>query len=142
MNALRNPSSINYRRSIDVILLRLRNEVLRRFSVSGVSCLRSRFVKIIHFLRPLSLISLFVFSAVSKTEDSRDYTSDNTHFNLWTRSNPILLQEIINGNSLSLSSSNFDASKPTKIFAHGWLMNGYNNPTVLAMRDGMLLNIF
>ena len=76
------------------------------------------------------------FLATSKSGDSRDVTSDNTHFNLWTRSNPILLQEVINGNALSLTSSNFDATKPTKIFAHGWLMNGYNDATVLNMRDG------
>jgi hypothetical protein len=68
---------------------------------------------------------------------SRDFISDNTHFNLWTRSNQLLFQELINGNALSLASSNFDKTKPTKIFAHGWLMDGHSDATVIAMKTGM-----
>lgn len=68
---------------------------------------------------------------------SRDFISDNTHFNLWTRSNQLLFQELINGNALNLAASNFDVTKPTKIFAHGWLMDGHSNPTVIAMKNGI-----
>jgi hypothetical protein len=67
---------------------------------------------------------------------SRDFISDNTHFNLWTRSNQLVYQELINGNALNLASSNFDKTKPTKIFAHGWLMDGYSDGTVIAMKNG------
>jgi hypothetical protein len=83
---------------------------------------------------------LFFFSAKSLSEksvgSSRDFISDNTHFNLWTRSNQLSYQELINGNALNLAASNFDVTKPTKIFAHGWLMNGYNDGTVIAMKNG------
>jgi hypothetical protein len=60
-----------------------------------------------------------------------------THFNLWTRNNPVTLQELFIGDAASLAASNFDISKPTKIFAHGWRMNGYDNNAVFSLRDGM-----
>ena len=60
-----------------------------------------------------------------------------THFNLWTRINPITLQELFIGDAVSLAASNFDSSKPTKVFAHGWRMNGYDNNAVFSLRDGI-----
>ena len=61
-----------------------------------------------------------------------------THFNLWTRNNPVTLQELFIGDAASLAASNFDTSKPTKVFAHGWRMNGYDNNAVFSLRDGMI----
>lgn len=61
-----------------------------------------------------------------------------THFNLWTRNNPVTLQELFIGDAASLAASNFDASKPTKVFAHGWRMNGYDNNAVFSLRDRMI----
>ncbi|EFX89463.1 hypothetical protein DAPPUDRAFT_303060 [Daphnia pulex] len=61
-----------------------------------------------------------------------------THFNLWTRNNPVTLQELFIGDATSLAASNFDSSKPTKVFAHGWRMNGYDNNAVFSLRDEFL----
>lgn len=54
------------------------------------------------------------------------------------RQNPITLQELFINDVDVLSGSNYDSSKPTKIFAHGWRMNGYDNEAVLGIRDGKL----
>lgn len=52
------------------------------------------------------------------------------------RQNRLVYQELISGDALNLAASNFVASKPTKIFAHGWMGNGYNYGPVLSIRDG------
>ena len=36
-----------------------------------------------------------------------------------------------------LKSSFYDHSKPTRIFAHGYTMNGYDNQVVLDMKQGL-----
>jgi len=88
------------------------------------------------------LLAISAASAKSLSEksvgSSRDVISDNTHFNLWTRSNQLLFQELLNGNALNLAASNFDKTKPTKIFAHGWLMDGHSDATVIAMKNAFL----
>uniref|UniRef100_A0A0P6G748 Pancreatic triacylglycerol lipase n=1 Tax=Daphnia magna TaxID=35525 RepID=A0A0P6G748_9CRUS len=88
------------------------------------------------------LLAVSAVSAKSLSErnlgESRDFISDNTHFNLWTRNNQLVFQELINGNGLNLATSNFDQNKPTKIFAHGWLMDGHSNPTVIDMKNAFL----
>ncbi|EFX89464.1 hypothetical protein DAPPUDRAFT_303061 [Daphnia pulex] len=88
------------------------------------------------------LLAVSAVSAKSLSEksvgSSRDFISDNTHFNLWTRSNQLVYQELINGNALNLATSNFDVAKPTKIFAHGWLMDGHSDGTVIAMKNAFL----
>lgn len=61
-----------------------------------------------------------------------------THFNLWTRNNPTSLQELFIGDIATLAESNFDTSKPTKVFAHGWRMNGYDNDAVINLRNEFL----
>lgn len=57
--------------------------------------------------------------------------------NLIYRSNPIIKQELFTGDAAGLAASNFDPAKPTKIFAHGWTENGYNDPVTLSIRDGI-----
>lgn len=60
----------------------------------------------------------------------------NYSLNYLYRNNQLVFQELINGNGLNLATSNFDQNKPTKIFAHGWLMDGHSNPTVIDMKNG------
>ena len=59
-------------------------------------------------------------------------------FFLLLRQNPTTLQELFINNTDILAASNFDSSKPTKVFAHGWRMNGYDNEAVLNIRDGRI----
>ena len=56
------------------------------------------------------------------------------------RKNPTVFQELFINNPAVLAASNYDNTKPTKIFVHGWRMNGYDNQAVLAIRDGNLIS--
>nr|CAH0104972.1 unnamed protein product [Daphnia galeata] len=95
-------------------------------------------------LQALLMLSVCAISCVVKGKSigdtdvsaSKADPIEFTHFNLWTRNNPVTLQELFIGDAASLAASNFDTSKPTKVFAHGWRMNGYDNNAVFSLRDG------
>ena len=53
------------------------------------------------------------------------------------RQNPIVPQEIINNDLDSLNSSNFNSSRPTKVFVHGWRMDGFESKAVVIIREGI-----
>ena len=57
-----------------------------------------------------------------------------THFS----QNPTEFQELEIGDVSKLTESGFNNDVPTKIFAHGFINNGYSTPIVLDMRDGIL----
>ncbi|XP_046961511.1 pancreatic lipase-related protein 2-like [Vanessa cardui] len=50
--------------------------------------------------------------------------NDNNAYWLFTRKNPITPQIIVNGDAISLWTSNYDGSKPLKVIAHGWGRDG------------------
>ena len=60
---------------------------------------------------------------------------DDVHFLLFTRRNPTTAQELLVNDPTGLAQSTYDPTLPTKIFAHGWTMNGLDD-TCLAMKDG------
>jgi len=66
------------------------------------------------------------------------YVEKNTHFFLWTRQNQKSLTELKTGNVTNLKESGYNKNLPTKIFAHGFQMNGYDNKEVLLIRDEYL----
>jgi len=84
------------------------------------------------------------FTFISSTESfadlqvKPDYVKANTHFFIWTRRSPSKLVELKTGNVSSLNESGYDKNLPTKIFAHGFEMNGYNNEEVMNIRDEYL----
>ena len=60
-----------------------------------------------------------------------------TRYLLWTRENPSISQEIFFEDLDSVSNSNFDGQKPTKILAHGYTGNGKQS-WVIKVRDNFL----
>jgi len=64
---------------------------------------------------------------------------DDVHFLLFTRRNPTTAQELLVNDPTGLAQSTYDPTLPTKIFAHGWTMNGLDD-TCLAMKDEFLAN--
>lgn len=80
-------------------------------------------------------------SLVRITDETDDETeivvSDSVFFHLYTQSNPEESQELIIGDAATLASSNWDASKLTRIVTHGWL-DSYTSDSCVAMRDGEL----
>jgi len=67
-----------------------------------------------------------------------EYVKENTHFFLWTRQRPTKLYQLKTGDETNLKESGYDKTLPTKIFAHGFEMNGYDNEEVLKVRDEYL----
>jgi len=65
------------------------------------------------------------------------YIYNNTHFLLWTRRNPTDHVKLETGNEKLLKESGYDKNLPTKIFAHGFNMNG-SSGEILKMRDEFL----
>jgi len=61
----------------------------------------------------------------------------NCHFNLWTRTNPIVSQALFIDDTATLSRSTFNLTNPTKVFVHGWGMNGHSQDLLLSLRNGM-----
>ncbi|KZS04561.1 putative Pancreatic lipase-related protein 2 [Daphnia magna] len=61
-----------------------------------------------------------------------------THFLLWTRRNPKIFEELLIGDVLSLTLSNYVRTNPTRIYVHGWTENGQNKLS-RNLRDGRLL---
>ncbi|KAK4016886.1 hypothetical protein OUZ56_031851 [Daphnia magna] len=61
-----------------------------------------------------------------------------THFLLWTRRNPKIFEELLIGDVLSLTLSNYVRTNPTRIYVHGWTENGQNRLS-RNLRDGFLL---
>merc|ERR1711911_284587 len=51
-------------------------------------------------------------------------------------------KQLTTGDVSSLTESEFNSNLPTKIYIHGFVMNGYSHPQVLTMRDGMSVNIY
>ena len=52
------------------------------------------------------------------------------------RQRPTKLYQLKTGDETNLKESGYDKTLPTKIFAHGFEMNGYDNEEVLKVRDG------
>jgi len=67
-----------------------------------------------------------------------DFVLKNIRFLLWTSQNPTEFQELEIGDVSKLTESGFNNDVPTKIFAHGFINNGYSTPIVLDMRDAYL----
>lgn len=59
----------------------------------------------------------------------------NIHVMKYFRKNPTSGYVLKNGDAASLSGSNFDKSKATKIITHGWNNNG-NSDVNMNIRDG------
>ncbi|KAI9557471.1 hypothetical protein GHT06_017299 [Daphnia sinensis] len=56
------------------------------------------------------------------------------NFNLWTRKNPFVQEMLLTDDVTLLSESSFNASNPTRVFIHGWNMNGHNHPTLINLK--------
>ncbi|XP_077295420.1 pancreatic lipase-related protein 2-like [Arctopsyche grandis] len=63
--------------------------------------------------------------------DNRFTAENDVVFRLFTRKNPTSANIITYGNVNSLTSSNFDKSKPVKIISHGWNSNGVGEVNTL-----------
>jgi len=63
--------------------------------------------------------------------------SKTVRFLLWTRENPTDFVQLKVGDVSALTDSGFDKNLPTKIYAHGFTMNGQHD-LVLDMRDAYL----
>ncbi|XP_046639785.1 lipase member H-like isoform X2 [Daphnia pulicaria] len=61
------------------------------------------------------------------------------HFNLWTRTNPKIAQALLIDDEATLSKSSFNRSNPTKVFVHGWRMNGHSDVSMLTLRNEFLI---
>ena len=68
------------------------------------------------------LILLYIKLSIQQGEISTDVTL--TRYYLWTRQNQNIEQELIFGNLSNIQESNFDGSKKTKVFVHGYTGNG------------------
>nr|CAH0104974.1 unnamed protein product [Daphnia galeata] len=66
-------------------------------------------------------------------------SSVNCNFNLWTRKNPFISEMLFVDDEPTLKRSSFNLSNPTKIFIHGWNMNGHSHGTVLSLRNEFLI---
>jgi hypothetical protein len=64
------------------------------------------------------------------------------HFNLWTRTNPKIAQALLIDDEATLSKSSFNRSNPTKVFVHGWRMNGHSDVSMLTLRNGMVKTLY
>lgn len=65
-------------------------------------------------------------------------SSVNCNFNLWTRKNPLISEMLFVDDEPTLNRSSFNLSNPTKVFIHGWNMNGHSDEAVLSLRNGMV----
>jgi len=63
-------------------------------------------------------------------------------FNIKPRNNSVVYHELKHGDIRSLVTSDYDHSKLTRIFIHGFMMNGYDDDRVLQLRDGKFLFSF
>nr|AIC80931.1 lipase [Antheraea pernyi] len=65
----------------------------------------------------------------------------NNQYWLYTRQNPTNAQVLVNGNANSISNSNYNGNRPTKVIVHGWNSDGNSalNPLItsafLAVQD-------
>ena len=89
----------------------------------------------------LLIILLYIKLSVQQGEISTDVTL--TRYYLWTRQNQNIEQELIFGNLSNIQESNFDGSKKTKVFVHGYTGNGKQgwiiNGKDLHLGKGMLV---
>ncbi|XP_047985068.1 pancreatic lipase-related protein 2-like [Leguminivora glycinivorella] len=67
----------------------------------------------------------------------RTRNGTNNHYWLYTRLNPTNPQRIVHGNVHTIWSSNYNASRPLKVIAHGWNNNLNSNINPL-LRDAFL----
>lgn len=79
--------------------------------------------------------------AISLMEDFSPETffnpASDIYFRLYTSDNPTTAQTITLTNPNTLTTSNFNASNPTKVIIHGWNNNG-NSPLNVWIRDAFL----
>ena len=80
--------------------------------------LKIKYVQIIQLI----VILLFYTKLSKQQEISTDVTL--TRYYLWTRQNQNIEQELMYGNLSNIQESNFDGSKKTKVFVHGYTGNG------------------
>ena len=75
----------------------------------------------------LKIIQLIVLLSYTKLSEQQGEISTDvtlTRYYLWTRQNQNIEQELIFGNLSNIQESNFDGSKKTKVFVHGYTGNG------------------
>ena len=80
--------------------------------------LKIKYIQIIQLI----VLSLYIKLSKQQGEISTDVTL--TRYYLWTRQNQNIEQELIFGNLSNIQESNFDGSKKTKVFVHGYTGNG------------------
>ena len=80
--------------------------------------LKIKYIQIIQLI----VLSLYIKLSKQQSEISTDVTL--TRYYLWTRQNQNIEQELIFGNLSNIQESNFDGSKKTKVFVHGYTGNG------------------
>ncbi|XP_059351094.1 lipase member I-like [Daphnia carinata] len=71
---------------------------------------------------------------------SRNTIDALCHFNLWTRKNPYVQETLLTDDVALLSQSNFNASNPTRMFIHGWNMNGHSHTLLINLKNEFLAN--
>lgn len=69
-------------------------------------------------------------------EKSVNMIDNGDLFILVFRKNPFVRETLLTGDVALLSKSNFNASNPTKVFIHGWNMNGHNHTTLINLKNG------
>ena len=75
-------------------------------------------------LKIIQLIVLLSYTKLSKQQGEISTDVTLTRYYLWTRQNQNIEQELIFGNLSNIQESNFDGSKKTKVFVHGYTGNG------------------
>jgi len=75
-------------------------------------------------LKIIQLIVLLLYTKLSKQQGEISTDVTLTRYYLWTRQNQNIEQELIFGNLSNIQESNFDGSKKTKVFVHGYTGNG------------------
>ena len=75
-------------------------------------------------LKIIQLTVLLLYTKLSKQQGEISTDVTLTRYYLWTRQNQNIEQELIFGNLSNIQESNFDGSKKTKVFVHGYTGNG------------------
>ena len=76
------------------------------------------------YIQIIQLIVLSLYTKLSKQQGEISTDVTLTRYYLWTRQNQNIEQELIFGNLSNIQESNFDGSKKTKVFVHGYTGNG------------------
>ena len=86
-------------------------------------------------MRQICLFFICLLVNLVKCQDEISTDETLTRYLLWTKANPSSKQELVFESIESVNSSNFNASKPTKVLVHGFADGGTTGWVIGSKRE-------